>query len=139
MDKKVVAVVDGQGGGIGRALVEQLRAALKDRVEIWALGTNSRATEQMLRAGADEGATGENAVCYNAGRADVIVGVLAILMANGLMGELSPSMASAISSAPAHKVLIPLNRCNIQVVGAGKDTLPQMIASAVQLVEAYLA
>ena len=92
--RPIVAVVDGQGGGVGRMLVERLRSRLGDRAEILALGTNVHATEQMLRAGADDGATGENAIRYNAPRAQVIVGVAAILAGNALLGELSPDMAA---------------------------------------------
>lgn len=137
-DKPIIAVIDGQGGGVGRMLVEKLRARLKDRVEILALGTNVHATEQMLRSGADDGATGENAIRYNAPRAKVIVGVVAILAGNALLGELSPDMAAAISCSPARKVLIPMNRCGIEVVGVQSAPLPLMADKAVEAVERIL-
>ncbi len=130
--RPIVAVVDGQGGGVGRMLVERLRSRLGDRAEILALGTNVHATEQMLRAGADDGATGENAIRYNAPRAQVIVGVAAILAGNALLGELSPDMAAAISCSPAHKVLLPLNRCGIEVVGVQSAPLPVMADQAAE-------
>lgn len=130
--RPIVAVVDGQGGGVGRMLVERLRSRLGDRAEILALGTNVHATEQMLRAGADDGATGENAIRYNAPRAQVIVGVAAILAGNALLGELSPGMAAAISCSPAHKVLLPLNRCGIEVVGVQSAPLPVMADQAAE-------
>jgi hypothetical protein len=130
--RPIVAVVDGQGGGVGRMLVERLRSRLGDRAEILALGTNVHATEQMLRAGADDGATGENAIRYNAPRAQVIVGVAAILAGNALLGELSPDMAAAISCSSAHKVLLPLNRCGIEVVGVQSAPLPVMADQAAE-------
>jgi len=102
-----IAVVDGQGGGIGKAIVEKLRKELPGDVEIIALGTNSAATVLMLKAGANEGATGENAIVYNADKVDVIMGVIGIIAANSMMGELTPLMARAIAESPAKKVLIP--------------------------------
>ena len=133
MTDNLIAVVDGQGGGIGRTLVEKLREALGGEAHILALGTNARATEQMLRAGASDGATGENAIVINAPRARVIVGVTAIIVANAMLGELTPKMATAISGSPAEKVLIPLNRCGVTVVGVQRTPLPQLIDTAVNV------
>ncbi|MDR2665054.1 MAG: DUF3842 family protein [Oscillospiraceae bacterium] len=112
-----IAVIDGQGGGIGRLIVEALRRALPAGAAIVALGTNAIATRLMLKAGADEGATGENAIIVNAGKADIIAGVIGVISANSMLGELTPNMARAISESPAEKLLIPLNRCNIEIVG----------------------
>ncbi|MDO4552055.1 MAG: DUF3842 family protein [Bacillota bacterium] len=128
----IVAVIDGQGGGIGRTLVEKLLEAALPGVELLALGTNSAATSQMMKAGAREGATGENAIVVNAGRADVIVGVTAILAANSMMGELSPAMARAIGESRAHKVLIPVNRCGIYIAGVEDKGLRFYIDAAVR-------
>ena len=103
MKKKniLVSVVDGQGGGIGRQYIQALMAVLpKDLpVTVRALGTNSLATSNMLRGGATDGATGENAIIVNAGRSDIIVGVVGILVANAILGELTPDMAVAIGSS----------------------------------------
>lgn len=130
-----IAVIDGQGGGIGKSIVERLRRELGDQVDILALGTNALATSFMMKAGADEGATGENAIIVNAGKVDVIMGVIGILVANSMLGELSPPMARAIAESPAKKVLIPLNRCNLEIVGVNKsETLPQLIDEAVRLI-----
>jgi NAD(P)-dependent dehydrogenase (short-subunit alcohol dehydrogenase family) len=117
-----IAVIDGQGGGIGRQIVEAIKHGLPERAEVVALGTNAIATSLMLKAGADEGATGENAIVLNAGKADVIVGVIGIISANSMLGELTPAIARAVAESPAVKLLIPLNRCNIEVIGLGGET-----------------
>ena len=109
-----IAVIDGQGGGIGKSIVEALRNRFTDSVEIVVLGTNVAATAVMLKAGADEGASGENAVVYNAGKVDIIMGPIGIISANSMLGELTPKMANAIAESPSKKVLIPLNRCHMQ-------------------------
>lgn len=133
-----IAVVDGQGGGIGRSIVEKLKAALSN-VEIVALGTNSAATGQMLRAGADDGATGENAIVHNMKSVDVVVGVIAIINANSMMGELSPKMAQAIGESRAFKVLLPINRCNIHVVSVEEVSLSVHLDNAVKTIREYVA
>ncbi|HEX2944809.1 MAG TPA: DUF3842 family protein [Clostridia bacterium] len=133
-----IAVVDGQGGGIGKALVERLRIEFGNDIDIIALGTNALATSLMLRAGADEGASGENAIVYNAGRVDVILGAIGIIAADSMLGELTAQMARAIAASPAQKILIPMNRCNIQVAGVRNAPLPQYIDEAAAQVKAYM-
>jgi len=129
-----IAVIDGQGGGIGKAIVERLRNRYGDSVSIVALGTNAMATSAMLKTGADEGATGENAITYNTGRVDIIIGPIGIIAANSMMGELTPSMASAIAGSPAVKILIPVNKCNIQVAGVKDMNLAQYIDEALDMI-----
>ena len=132
----VILVVDGQGGGVGKTVVGELKTALLGlNTTILAAGTNTVATNAMLRAGADAAATGENAVVYNAGRADIIVGSLGIVAANSMMGELSPAMATAISASPAVKVLIPNNKCRLLVSGVADEPIQDRIAKAVQMVK----
>jgi len=133
-----IAVIDGQGGGIGRAIVERLRKELPEDTEIIALGTNSAATVLMLKAGANEGATGENAIVTNVHNVDIIVGSIAILVANAFMGEMTSGMASAISSSKAKKVLIPLNRCNIEIAGLKSEPLPHHIEHVVDIIKSYI-
>ncbi|MDD2190315.1 MAG: DUF3842 family protein [Eubacteriales bacterium] len=132
-----IAVVDGQGGGIGRAIVDKLKTALPD-VEVIALGTNSAATGQMLKAGADEGATGENAIVHNMKSVDIVIGVIAIINANSMMGELSPKMARAIGESSAFKVLLPINRCNIRVVSVEDAPLSVHLDNAIRFIKEYV-
>jgi hypothetical protein len=118
---RTIMVVDGQGGGLGKTVIEKLRDA-RIGAEILAIGTNSTATGVMLRAGADNAATGENALIHNAGLADFIVGPIGMISANSMLGEISPAMAGAIASAPGMKLLIPLNKCNLYVGGVSEST-----------------
>ncbi len=128
-----IMVVDGQGGKIGKAVVERL-LALGCRCEITAIGTNTAATSAMLKAGANMGATGENPVVVNAALADIIVGPIGIIAANSLLGEITPKMALAVSSSGAKKVLIPMNKCNIAVSGVRDMQMSDYIADAAQMV-----
>ena len=127
-------VMDGQGGGIGRAIIKRLRESLNDEVEIVALGTNSVATAQMMKAGANRGATGENAITTMASQAHIIIGPLAIIMANSMMGEVTTQMASAVSSSKALKILIPLTQERIRIVGVSAEPLPHLIDQVLQIV-----
>ena len=116
----LIAVIDGQGGGMGRALVEMAKRTVPD-LHIRALGTNALATAAMLKGGADEGATGENAVSFGAGRAHILLGPVGILAANGLLGAVNPRMAEAIGASEAVKILLPSQRCSIRLaVGPGQ-------------------
>ena len=110
-----ILVIDGQGGKMGKAIVEQLVKA-GDKDQIIAVGTNAVATAAMIKAGV-AGATGENPVIVNAARADYIIGPMGIIAANSLLGEITPAMALAVSESDARKLLIPVSKCNIQVVG----------------------
>lgn len=132
-----IAVVDGQGGGIGRAIVERVKKSFPD-MTVTALGTNAAATGQMLRGGADEGATGENAIIHNMKHVDVVMGVIGILSANAMMGELSPSMAAAIGGSHTFKILLPVNRCHIHVVSVEDAPLGVHLDHAVQVLGDYV-
>ncbi|MGQ9825718.1 MAG: DUF3842 family protein [Desulfotomaculales bacterium] len=134
-----VAVIDGQGGGIGKHIVEKLRKEFSENMEILALGTNALATSVMLRAGANEGATGENAITFNAGRVDMIIGPVSILIPNAMLGELTEKMAAAISASPARKILLPLTRGGIEIVGLRSEPLPHLINELVQRVRELAA
>lgn len=132
-----IAVIDGQGGGIGKHIVEQLRKKIPD-LNILALGTNALATGAMLRAGATEGASGESAICYNVERVDIIVGSVAIMMVYGLLGEITATMAAAISASKAEKLLLPIQRGNVQLVGVQRIPLPHQIEALVEEIEERL-
>lgn len=113
---KTIVVIDGQGGKMGAALVARLKECCPEDFVI-AVGTNSAATAAMLRGGADAAATGENPVVVNCAGADLIAGPMGIITANALYGEITPRMAAAVSESPAQKLLIPVNRCSVSVVG----------------------
>lgn len=127
-----IAVVDGQGGGIGARIIEAIRHALPEGTELLALGTNAMATVQMLRAGANEGASGENAIVQNVGRVDVVLGTVSILVANSFLGELTPRAAEAISSCRARKLLLPLTLLPVRVVGSPREPLPHLVDLLIQ-------
>ncbi len=126
-----IAVIDGQGGGIGRIIVEKLRQELGNSCHIIGLGTNAVASSLMLKAGANEGASGENAVIQCAPRVDVIAGSISIIAAHSFLGELTPRMAEAIASSNAVKVLLPLNRYNLEISGVADQPLPLQVSSLV--------
>ena len=131
---KKIMVVDGQGGNIGRQLVKQLRESIEN-IEIMAVGTNSTATENMIKAGADVGATGENAVIVASRKADVIVGPIGIVIADALLGEVSADMAKAVGQSEAVRVLIPLNRCETLVAGVGKMNTTALVDDAIEKIK----
>lgn len=124
-----IVVIDGQGGGVGKALVEEL-AKTCPWAELIAVGTNATATANMMKGGTTNGATGENAVAYNCGRADVIVGPMGIVMANAMLGEITPKMAESVSSAEAKLFLIPMNRYHATIVGVESKKLTDYIKEA---------
>ena len=132
-----ILIIDGQGGRIGKMLVEKIRQRWPG-LPLTALGTNSIATSTMLR-GADEGATGENPVIYNAGSADVIIGPIGIVLANSLLGEITPAMAAAVAQSDAQKILIPMNRCKSAVAGVLDASLAEYIELATNLLQKFLA
>ncbi|MGE5398119.1 MAG: DUF3842 family protein [Chitinophagales bacterium] len=130
-----IAVVDGQGGGIGRIIVEKLRQAIGSELFILGLGTNALAASAMLKAGANEGASGENAVVYCAPGVDMIAGSISIIAANSFSGELTPRMAEAIGSSPAIRLLLPLNRSGIEIAGISDEPLPIQVDHLVDRVK----
>jgi len=134
----VIACIDGQGGGVGKVIIEKLRQAFGNDTEIIALGTNAMATALMIKAGANEGASGENAIVLNAAKVDIIIGAIGIIAANSMLGELTPNMAAAIASSKALKILIPLNKCNIQVAGIKNEPLPHYIDDTIIILKRYM-
>ena len=130
----LVAIVDGQGGGMGRALAEAVKKDFPD-LRVRALGTNALATAAMLKGGADEGATGENAVVFGAGRAHILLGPVGVLAANGLLGEVTPRMAEAIGASGAVKILLPSQRCSIRLAVGPAQPLQYYLDDAMRLLD----
>lgn len=137
----LISIIDGQGGGIGRQLIEKLSARLsgKPNIIIRALGTNALATNAMIKAGANDDATGENAIVLNAGKSNVIAGVMPIVMPHSILGEVTPRMAEAVGASEAMKILIPVPRCNTRIAVPGSASLGQCIDRAVELIEEYVS
>lgn len=128
----LVTVVDGQGGGMGRGLVEAVKKAWPD-LRIRALGTNALATAAMLKAGADDGATGENAIVVNVARADVVLGPVGVAVPNGLLGEVTLRMAEAVGASEAVKILLPSQRCGIRLAMGPAQPMQFYLNDAVRL------
>lgn len=131
LEPKRVCVIDGQGGGIGSTIIRKIKDHFGESVEIIALGTNAIATAQMLKARANRGASGENAIVQTVERVDVVIGTLGILLAHAMMGEVTPRMAEAVSGCRAVKLILPLSQENVSVVGVSDDPLPHLVETLV--------
>jgi hypothetical protein len=130
-----IAVIDGQGGGIGTTIIKKIKESYGEQVEVWALGTNAIATAQMMKARANRGATGENAICHCVQQVNVIVGSISLLVANAMMGEVTPAIVKAIGESGAAKLLLPLTQEPIAIVGTAREPLPHLVE---KLVSEYL-
>lgn len=126
-----ILVIDAQGGGIGKQLVQQIREKIPG-ADITAVGTNTTATAAMLKAGADTAATGENAVIVGARRADVIIGPIGIIIADAMAGEITPAMALAVAQSGARRILIPFNNCYNYIAGTQSLGTGALIADAIR-------
>lgn len=127
-----IVVIDSQGGGVGSRLIALIKPQLPSGCELIAAGTNVLATNAMLKAGADRGASGENAVIYNAGRADLILGPIGVILANSMLGEVSPAVATAVSGADAHRILIPSPACGTEIAGTEELKRDEYLRRAVE-------
>lgn len=134
---KKITVIDGQGGKMGRSIIEQLKKQFPEQ-EILAIGTNTTATAAMLKAGADSGATGENPVIVAARDSDLIIGPIGIVIADSLCGEVTPAMAVAVGQSKARQLLMPVNRCNHQVIGCSGLSLNDIISLVIEEVRKLL-
>lgn len=130
-----IAVIDGQGGGIGSLIIKRIKESYGEQLEVWGLGTNAIAASQMLKAGANRGAAGENAVCHCVHQVDIILGSISILIANAMMGELTPAITVAVGSSKAMKILLPISQEAVTIVGSIREPLPHMVE---QLIVDYL-
>ena len=122
-----ICIIDGQGGGIGATIIKRIKESFGESVDIIALGTNAIATSQMLKAKANRGASGENAIVQTVKQVDFIIGTIGIIMANAMMGEVTPKIAEAVSSSPARKYFLPLSQENAEIVGTAAIPLPHLI------------
>jgi hypothetical protein len=122
-----IAVIDGQGGSIGSAIIRKIRQTFGEEVELWALGTNAIATSQMMKVRANRGATGESAICHCVHQVDVIIGSISILISNAMMGEVTPAMVQATGASKAVKLLLPLTSESVVVVGTMPTPLPHLV------------
>jgi hypothetical protein len=129
-----VCVIDGMGGKIGAQIIFQVRENFPD-LEIYALATNAVAAHQMLKAGANKGASGENAIIVTVKDVDIIIGPLAIVIPNSMMGELTPKMAEAIASSPAQKILLPITYPTINLVGVEQKPLPHLMEEGLAILQ----
>jgi hypothetical protein len=127
-----ISVIDGQGGGIGSAIIKRLKEVFGESVEIIALGTNAIATAQMLKARANRGASGENAIVRTVSQTDLVVAPIGIVMAHAMMGEVTPRIAEAVAVCPAKKYLIPLTQEKVEIVGLPSSPLPPLIESLIE-------
>ena len=127
MKKYKICVIDGQGGGIGSAVIKKLKEEFSDKTEITAIGTNSIATAAMLKAKANKGATGENSIKVILKNIDIIIGPISIILADSMLGELTPAMATYISSCKAKKIFLPFTQEDIEIIGLTTAPLPHMI------------
>ena len=136
-DAMKVLVIDGQGGGLGRQLVSAVKEYNPD-IEVLAVGTNSAATNAMLRAGADRAATGENSVVVAAGQADVIMGPLGMVIADSMLGEITPRMALAVGRSRAKRILVPVSQCDNIVAGTQDISMAQNVQNAVAVLQTLI-
>jgi len=129
--KKIICVIDGQGGGIGGNIIKQLKSAFGESFELIGLGTNAIATGQMIRAGANRGASGENAIIRTVNQADLIICSVSVTWANSMLGEVTPGIAEAVMSCAAPKIVLPLSQENVVIVGVRSDPLPHIVKDIV--------
>lgn len=129
-----ICVIDGMGGKIGAQIITQVREMFPD-LEIYALATNAVAAHQMLKAGANRGASGENAIVVSVKEVDIIIGPLSIVIPNSMMGELTPRMAEAIASSRARKILLPITYPSIDLVGVEQKPLPHLMEEGIELLK----
>lgn len=133
-----VLIIDGQGGGVGRQLVENIKKSFPSLL-ITAVGSNALASQAMLKAGADRTATGENAVVVGCRNADIIIGPIGIAIADSLWGEITPSMALAVGQSSAVKLLLPMNLCNNYIAGVGKISTSAIIEDCIEKIGEILS
>jgi len=134
----IIAVIDGMGGGIGAQIVTQLRQELPLDVEILALGANAVATQKMMQARANRGASGENAIRVSIGEANIILAPIGVVVPNSMMGEITPAIAEAVAGAPGRKLLLPINQPHFEIIGIEWKALTKQISAAIEIIRQSL-
>lgn len=124
--KKTICIIDGHGGGIGATLIRYMEQTHPGRFKLFAIGTNAIATASMLKAGAQKGLSGENALIQTVKKADIIIGPVSITWPNAILGEITPKMAQAVIDSPAVKILLPLHQENIHLIDFAEQPLPHI-------------
>ncbi|MGH4036846.1 MAG: DUF3842 family protein [Sphaerochaeta sp.] len=137
-DEIQITVIDGQGGSLGRTLVKRIKKEFPD-IFVLAIGTNSLATSAMLSSAPDAIATGENPVIVAARKSTIIIGALGIMIADALHGEITPKMALALGQSDAHKILIPISRCNTSIAGTEKIGMDNLISDSIEIIRKKLS
>jgi hypothetical protein len=135
--KTNILIIDGQGGKLGRQLIDSILSAFSN-VNIIAVGTNSIATAFMVKSGV-EGATGENAVIVNSHYVDIIVGPIGIVIADSLLGEITPAMATAVGQSRAHRILLPMNKCGNTIAGFTTVNITKQIESTIETIRGLIS
>ncbi|MDR2459662.1 MAG: DUF3842 family protein [Deltaproteobacteria bacterium] len=135
LQSPIIAVIDGQGGGIGSAIIKEIRREFQEDMEIWALGANATATEAMMKARANRGATGENAISLCLPRVNALVAPIAVSWANSMMGEITPAIAKAVMTSEILKIFIPLSLERVILAGYQSEPLPHLVAKAVEILK----
>ncbi|HDP70638.1 MAG TPA: DUF3842 family protein [Actinobacteria bacterium] len=134
----IIAVIDGMGGSIGHEIVKRLRENLPEEIEIIVLGTNAVATSNMLKPGANRGASGENALKVSLKKIDIIIGPISIIIPNSFMGEMTPKMAEFVAGSNAEKILLPISHPQINLVGVEQAPLPHLMEEAIKMIRKKL-
>ena len=127
-----IVFIDGMGGGMAAQVISHLPKKIFEQADVVGLGTNSLATAAMLKAGVKRGATGENAICFSVGEADIIVGPIGIIIPNTMMGEISPKIAEAVASARCKKILLPVNQNHVEIIGLANSPMAMLIKDATE-------
>lgn len=134
----VIAFIDGLGGGLMAQVISNLPEHLKKKVELLALGTNSLATLAMVKAGAKNGASGEQAICYSIKQAELIVAPLGLIIPNAMFGEVTPKIAKKVAGAAAKKIFLPIANINIKIVGLDNKSMNQLIKETVAEITTFI-
>lgn len=133
-----IVFVDGMGGGLAAQVIASLPNYVKENHSVLALGTNALATAKMIKSGLSKGATGESAICFSVGNADIIIGPIGIIIPNSMLGELTPQIATTIASCKAKKILIPLIQGHVEIVGLENKPMSHLVKETIAKLEEYI-